>query len=166
MRINKWNETWNKNQLWLFSDQNRFNYQQWPRFCFVFRELCEPQSSEGVILRELHFVPLNIHKTHVNDWIDPFFRLSREPHFKSSLDENLPLIVSYCGSKSLVSYNLSYDLYFTDLFMEGKLRGARTCLLFSTVQAKLFPAGYPSGTLQWITKKYQVTLANSSNCFH
>lgn len=61
-----------------------------------------------------------------------------------------------------VSYTLSYDLSFTDLFTEGKLLGARTLLLFSTVQAKLFRAEYTSGTLQQTeTKKtYQVTLAN------
>lgn len=58
---------------------------------------------------------------------------------------SIPPLKRFCSWCSLilevaasVSYTLSYDLSFTDLFIEEKLLGARTLLLFSTVQAKLF----------------------------
>lgn len=132
-----------------------------------FTELCLSQSSEGATCREeFHFMHLNIHKTWVKDWIDPLFSLSREPRFNSFLDENLPLILSYCGSSGFCQLHLELWSVFYWLHSRKLLR-ARTSLLFKLFKLRSFILPIlvaPCEEKQ--QKSYQVTLGNSSNCSH
>lgn len=73
------------------------------------------------------FVPLNINKTESMTELIPY--LDSLEHYILLFDENLPWIFSYFEVASSDNYTLSYDLYFTDMFMEGKLLGQELCFI-------------------------------------